>query len=221
MAKLVAIVGESGSGKSTSIKYLDPAETYIINTASKELPFKGSVKFYNAENKNYYEPESAKDALKKLQVVSEKAPHIKQIIIDDSNYLMSFELIEKATEIGFTKFSIMARDILNLIQGAKKLREDLVIYYFTHSETVTDGDDIIGHKIKTSGKAIDNQIVMEGLFTIVIYTNVETKNDVTKYSFITNRTGKYPAKSPNGMFEEIRIDNNLQLVTEKIREYYI
>ena len=160
MAKLVAIVGESGSGKSTSIKHLDSKETYIINTASKELPFKGSQKLYNAENKNYYVPNTASDVLARIKLISEKAPHIKQIVIEDSNYLMSFNLINKALETGFTKFSIMARDIVSLIQDSKKLRDDLIIYYFTHSESINDGEDIISYKIKTSGKAIDSQIII-------------------------------------------------------------
>ena len=38
-SKLIAVVGPTGSGKSTSVKNLDPKETYIINVARKELPF--------------------------------------------------------------------------------------------------------------------------------------------------------------------------------------
>jgi dephospho-CoA kinase len=52
-SKLIGIVGQTGTGKSTAIKHLDPKETYIINVAKKELPFKGSEKLYNTENKNY------------------------------------------------------------------------------------------------------------------------------------------------------------------------
>ena len=48
-SKLIGIVGETGTGKSTSIKHLNPEETYIINVAKKELPFKGSEKLYNTE----------------------------------------------------------------------------------------------------------------------------------------------------------------------------
>ena len=220
MAKLVGIVGETGTGKSTSIKALDPKETYIINVAGKELPFKGSSKLYNTENKNYYEPTSAVDVLNKLKIVSEKATHIKHVIIEDSNYLMAFNLVNKATETGFTKFSVMAKDMVNLIQEAKKLRDDLIIFYFSHSEAVEDGGDIVSYKIKTAGKMLDNQVVMEGLFTMVLYTFVDCKNDKCTYQFVTNRNGKLPAKSPDGMFNELRIDNNLQIVADKIREYY-
>lgn len=41
MSNLIALVGTSGSGKSTSIRNLNPKETFIINVASKPLPFKG------------------------------------------------------------------------------------------------------------------------------------------------------------------------------------
>jgi hypothetical protein len=220
MAEVVAIAGESGGGKSTSIKFLDPAETYLINTAGKSLPFKGSAKLYNVESKNYYEPTGIIDTLSKLKTVSEKAPHIKQIVIDDSNYLQTFNMIGKALETGYTKFTLLARDVVTLIQDAKKLRDDLIIYYISHTETVMDGDEINGYKLKTLGKMIDNQVVMEGLFTIVLYTNVDCKGDVCTYSFVTNKMGKIPAKSPAEMFENLKIPNNLQLVSDTIRNYY-
>jgi hypothetical protein len=220
MAKLVAIVGESGTGKSTSIRNLDPKTTYIINTAEKELPFKGSSKLYNTENKNYYVPSNTLDVLNKLKTISEKATHVKDVVIEDSNYLMSFNLVNKALEVGFTKFSVMAKDTVQLIREAKGLRDDLNIYYFTHSEPVMDGEDIVGYKIKTSGKAIDTQIVMEGLFTMVIYTSVDTKSDRCEFNFITNKLGKIPAKTPMGMFKELKIDNDLQVVSQTIREFY-
>jgi hypothetical protein len=75
--------------------------------------------------------------------------------------------------------------------------------------------------MKTSGKLIDNQINLEGLFTVVLYTNVEENKDGSvNYEFITNRYKKIPAKSPDGMFGETKIPNNLQLVVETLNEYY-
>lgn len=220
-SKLIGIVGATGTGKSTSIKHLDPKETYIINVAKKELPFKGADKLYNTENKNYKEIDDANEITRLLKTISEKAPHIKNIIIEDSNYIMGFNIVAKATEIGFTKFSIMARDMVELFREARKLRDDLKIFYFTHPETIEESGEVVGYKIKTAGKLIDNQIVLEGLLTICLYTYVEEKKDGTvSYNFVTNRYRKYPAKSPDGMFADVMIPNNLQEVANTIDEYY-
>jgi hypothetical protein len=220
-SKLIGIVGETGTGKSTSVKHLNPEETYIINVAKKELPFKGSEKLYNSEKRNYKEVDDANEISRLLLSISKNAPHVKTIVIEDSNYIMGFNMVAKATETGFTKFSLMAKDMVELLRTTRQLRDDLVVFYFTHPESVEDAGEIISYKMKTAGKLIDNQINLEGLFTVVLYTNVEEKKDGTmEYSFVTNRYRKIPAKSPDGMFEEIKLENNLQTVIEKIREYY-
>jgi hypothetical protein len=220
-SKLIGIVGSTGTGKSTSIKHLDPKETYIINTAKKELPFKGADKLYNAESKNYKEVDEITEITRLLKTISEKAPHIKTIVIEDSNYMMAFRMAEKATEVGFTKFTILAKDMVELFREARKLRDDLKIFYFTHPEVIEDGGEIIGYRMKTSGKMLDNQINLEGLFTICLYTHVEEAKDGTAtYNFVTNRFKKYPAKSPDGMFDEIKVPNNLQIVVDTIDKYY-
>lgn len=220
-SKLIGIVGPTGTGKSTSIKYLDPKETYIINVAKKELPFKGADKLYNVDSKNYKEVDDANEITRLLKTISEKAPHIKNIVIEDSNYIMGFNLMEKATETGFTKFTLMARDMVDLFRTARKLRDDIKVFYFSHPETVEDGGEIIGYKIKTAGKMIDSQIGLEGLLTVCLYTHVEeTKDGVCNYYFVTNKFKKYPAKSPDGMFSEIKVPNNLKLVADTIDEYY-
>lgn len=220
-SKLIGIVGPTGSGKSTSIKHLDPKTTYIINTARKELPFKSADKLYNTENKNYKEVDEITEIHRLLCTISEKAPHIKNIVIEDSNYMMAFRMADKAAEGGYTKFSIMAKDMIDMLRGVRKLRDDLKIFYFTHPETIEDGGEIVGYKMKTSGKMLDNQFNLEGLFAICLYTYVEENRDGSmSYHFLTNRYKKYPAKSPDGMFEDVKIPNNLQLVVDKINEYY-
>jgi hypothetical protein len=156
-----------------------------------------------------------------LQNISQKAPHIKNIVIEDSNYIMGFNIVARATEVGFTKFSIMARDMVALFQEARKLRDDLKVFYFTHPETIEEGGEIVGYKIKTAGKLIDNQILLEGLLTMCLYTFVEENKDGSvTYNFVTNRFRKFPAKTPDGMFADIKIPNNLQLVADTVDEYY-
>jgi len=220
-SKLVGIVGATGTGKSTAIKHLNPEETYIINVAKKELPFKGSEKLYNTDNKNYKEIEDANEISRLIKTISDKAPHIKNIIIEDSNYIMGFNIVAKATEVGYTKFSLMAKDMVDLFRTARTLRDDITVFYLTHPETIEDGGEIIGYKIKTAGKLIDNQVLLEGLLTVCLYTNVEENKDGSaNYTFVTNRYKKMPAKSPDGMFAELKIPNNLQLVVETLNKYY-
>ena len=219
-SKLIGIVGETGTGKSTAIKHLNPEETYIINVAKKELPFKGSEKLYNTENKNYKEVDDPTEITRLLKTLSEKATHIKNVVIEDSNYLMGFRMVDKATEVGYTKFSVMDKDMVDMFRTARRLRDYLVRYYFSHPETIEDSGEIIGYKIKTAGKLIDNQVLLEGLLTVCLYTDVEDTKDGANYSFLTNRYRKRPAKSPDGMFDKLKIPNNLQLVKDAIVEYY-
>ena len=220
-SKLVGIVGATGTGKSTAIKHLNPEETYIINVAKKELPFKGSEKLYNTENKNYKEVEDATEIARLLRTISDKAPHIKNIVIEDSNYIMGFNMVAKATEVGYTKFSLMAKDMVDLFRTARQLRDDITVFYLTHPEAVEDGGEIVGYKIKTAGKLIDNQVLLEGLLTVCLYTLVEENKDGTAtYNFVTNRYRKFPAKSPDGMFEDLKIPNDLQLVVNTVNQYY-
>ena len=220
-SKLIGIVGPTGTGKSTAIKHLDPKTTYIINVAKKELPFKGAEKLYNLDNRNYKEVSEATEITRLLKTISDKAPHIKTIVIEDSNYIMGFNIVAKATEVGFTKFSLMAKEMVDLFREARKLRDDITTFYLTHPEPIEDGGEIIGYKIKTAGKLIDNQVLLEGLLTVCLYAVVEEKKDGSAdYNFLTNRYRKFPAKSPDGMFDEIKIPNNLQLVADKVNEYY-
>ena len=71
-------------------------------------------------------------------------------------------------------------------------------------------------KVKTIGKLLDEKITLEGMYTIVLKTNVSDG----QYSFITQNSGKDTVKSPIGLFDSYAIDNDLKYVDEKIRNYY-
>lgn len=98
MAELGAVVGESGSGKSTSLRNLDPNKTFIINVAGKNLPIRNYKKNYkpivlNPDTKKYegnlYNTSNVEKIGQIIKIVSATMPNIKQIIIDDSQYLMA------------------------------------------------------------------------------------------------------------------------------------
>ena len=67
---------------------------------------------------------------------------------------------------------------------------------------------------------IDNLITVEGLFTYVLFTDIERNDDnQVTYSFITRSDGTNTAKSPLDCFDSVKIPNDLQFVIDKIDEF--
>lgn len=223
MANLIALVGNSGSGKSTSIRTLNPAETFIINVASKPLPFKGWKAKYTVWNKdnpngNFINTSDVERISKILDYIEAKRPEIKNVILDDSQYLMAFEAMDRAKEKGFEKFTDIAQKFYSILKASISMRDDLNIIVSCHSENIGDGLNPI-YKIKTIGKMIDNVITIEGLFTYVLFTYIESDNGTNSYHFITQSDGTTTAKTPLDCFDSILIPNDLQYVIDKIEEF--
>lgn len=218
MAKGVLIIGESGSGKSTSLENLNPKETFVINVKNKTLPWRGSSKQYSLENKNYFQSDQSAIVVSTLKNISEKATHIKTIIIDDSQYIAADEFISKVSEKGYEKFNVLAKNVYNIIDIVTTLRDDLIVYYLWHSEVIMDGGEVRKIKAKTIGKMLDQYLTVEGMFTYVLFTEVEKTKDGMKYWFVTNTDGITTAKTPKGMLE-YKIPNDLSLVNKAINEY--
>lgn len=196
----VLVMGESGSGKSASLRNFKNGEIGIFNVAGKPLPFKGNLPKINGG--------TSLTIIKSLADVK-----VKSIVIDDSQYLMAFELFDRAKEIGYQKFTDIALNFRNLIQYVIKVLPDDVIVYFLHHTEQTEFGKI---KAKTSGKMLDNQLTLEGLFTIVLMA----KTDGKRYWFETQSNGFTTCKSPMDMFYNLEIDNDLKMVDKTIREYY-
>jgi hypothetical protein len=231
MAKGVLIIGASGTGKSTSVSHLNPQETFIINVQNKDLPFKGAYKNYKYVDIEVGPPTEGNLAITNNPVVIKKLceyidtnrPDIKNIVIDDWQYVAATEFMQKADQKGFDKFTSIGKNIWLIADLPNVLkRRDLDLFYLTHSESAYD--EITGTqkmKAKTVGKLVDNVLTLEGMFTVVLYTDVvKTKEKGIEYTFITQNDGTSTAKSPMGMFEDLKIPNNLQLVKEKMYEYY-
>jgi hypothetical protein len=225
MAQSVLVIADSGSGKSTSIRDLNPKETFIINIANKPLPFKGWKKNYamigkDNPNGNMAATATAAGIIKAMVHVNDKMPHIKNLVIDDWQYMSSFEYFDRADEKGYDKFTSIAKNLAQVAKMPKDMRDDLYIFFLTHSEESTD---VNGHrkvKAKTVGKMIDNALTLEGLFSIVLFGKVvKGEDDKLSYVFETANNGENTCKSPDGMFADMRIDNSLKVVKDAIIEY--
>lgn len=202
----VLILGESGSGKSTSLRNFDEKEILIFNVANKPLPFRKKLANIKGQDTTHQEYCCIKAYLEKYK------DKCKSYVIDDSQYLMAFEMFEKAKETGYGKFTDCALNFYNLVQFIIKDTPDDVIVYFLHHIETSDTGKV---KAKTSGKMLDSQLTLEGLFSIVLMAQTDGK----EYKFITQSDGYTTCKSPLEMFED-SIDNDLKFVDTTIREYW-
>ena len=200
------------------IRGLNPKETVIINVAGKDLPFRGWKKLYSgkiSEGGNYFESSDANAISEVIKFISQNRTDIKNIIVDDSQYIMSFEFMRRAKESGYNKFTDIGVNISKVMESAKNTRQDLKVYFMWHPEI--SGDSF---KMKSVGNMVDSYLTLEGLFSVILYTNVSKGTDnKMNYQFVTNYDGKYPAKSPVGMFKDVYIPNDLGLVSELIDNY--
>ena len=195
----VLIIGESGSGKSTSMRNFEPEEVSVFNVATKRFPFRKKLPCMNGATY-----EGIQKAL--------TTPNKKAYVIDDSQYLLCFEMFRTAKDVGYGKFTDMALHFYNLVQFViRNTPEDCIVYFLHHTETTADGRI----KAKTIGKMLDEKLSVEGLFTIVLYC----VTDGVSHQFITQSDGNTTAKSPMDMFP-LEIDNDLKMVDSTIREYY-
>lgn len=174
----------------------------ILNVASKPLPFKNTNKLKKADKATY---SMIKGAVSSGQSLS--------YVVDDAQYLMAFESFEKANETGYTKFTLMAKNYEEMLRYIQEdTSPDTIVYIMQHIDTDENGKV----KAKTLGKMLDQQLTIEGLFTIVLLAKADEK----RHYFVTQSDGTNPCKSPMEMFEDIEIDNDLKMVDDTIREYY-
>ena len=196
----VLILGESGSGKSASLRNFEPEDVSIFNVAAKPMPFRKRL------------PTKSTSDYGMIAACIENSKK-KAFVIDDSQYLMCFESFAKAKDTGFNKFTDIALHFYNLVQFViYKTDPDVIVYFLHHTETDSNTSKV---KAKTVGKMIDNQLTLEGLFSIVLMCVTDGKN----HNFITQSDGFTTAKSPMEMFPDV-IDNDLKMVDQTIREYY-
>lgn len=224
MGNKILVLGESGVGKTTSLQNLPPESTYIVNVIGKPLPFQGWKKKYTKFDKasgkgNIISLVESNSVLACMNHVNEKLTHIKTLIIDDAQYIMSYEFMDRAKEKGFDKFIEIGQNMFKILRAPDTFRDDLTVVFISHSEDVS-GSSGTRTKIKTIGKMLDEKITIEGMFTVVLlatcYKNTEKQME---YVFITKSNGTNPAKTPIGMFEDLTIPNDLNAVLKRVNEY--
>lgn len=227
MSSLICLAGASNSGKSTSLKYLNPEETFIISCTNKQLQIPGFRKKYpkiEIKDKkltgNWMVSNNYTNINKILDIVSKTRPEIKTVVIDDANYLLSNETFQNALVKGYEKFSVLAKNYYDLIQYCQGLRDDLLIVFVSHIENA--GTDLEpDYKLWTTGKMLQSQINLDGLFSYIIYSEryIPDGEDEVHYRFRTRTNGNDTCRSVQGCFEDKYIEPNMQLVIDTINKF--
>ena len=205
MGALVMVLGKSGSGKSSSLRGFEPDEVGVFNVAGKPLPFRKQLK--TADNCDY---RTIKAALAKNG--------LNAYVIDDSTYLMQFDMFKYAKVKGYDKFTDMAVDFKGLLDAARATSPDTIVYFLHHPQFNDSGES----RPQTVGRMLDNQLCIEGLFPIVIGCRVrDGRHEFVTHSEDEASIFKAPVDVETGerMLPEV-MDNDLKAVDTAIRGFW-
>lgn len=210
MSIVTLILGQSGTGKSTSMQDMDAAQTLLIQTIKKPLPFRGKGWVRRTKDMpagNIFVTDKSDEIIAIMRKTQRKV-----IVLDDFQYMLANEFMRRSDERGFDKFTEIGRHAWDVLMAAGDLADDVRVYILSHTEEDQAGNT----KIKTIGKMLDEKITIEGLVTIVLRTDV---ND-GEYTFTTRNSGRDTVKSPMGLFETDRVPNDLAFVDGAITAFY-
>ena len=195
----VLLIGQSGSGKSTSLRNFTKDEVAVVNVLGKPLPFKSDIKAPKCDD--------YASILKAIAGTKKKT-----IVIDDANYLITNEFMNKSSVKGFDKYNEMGNNFFNLINGIKNIAGGKTVYLIMHEDTDENGNI----KPKTIGKLLDDKVNIQGMFTVCIRSMFDNGN----YIFRLKTNGQDCVKTPFGMFETETMENDLKQFDKVVREYY-
>lgn len=206
MAEFILIYGKSGSGKTRSFCNFGEDEIFYVNVTGKRPPFRKKFKY---EFKSA-DVEMIKKGLSKMPC--------KTAVIDDSTYIMTNRFMAghskpKSGSSSFDLYNDIADEFFGLLNFIKtQLPDDVLVFVIMHEEANDYGDV----KLRTIGKLLDQKVCIEGLATIVLRCVTQEK----EHYFLTRTDGSDITKSPEGMFEEEKIPNDLKAVADTVRAYY-
>jgi AAA domain len=233
---LVLLCGKSATGKSASLMQLEKPEgvLYLNCEAGKRLPFK--AKFIQ---KTVTDPLQINEAFE----WAETQPQIHTIVVDSLTYLLDMyeSVYVLPSTNGMKAWGDFAQYFKVLMQGYVAKSTKAIIFTAHTSDTLNESEMLMETKVPVKGSLKNNGI--ESYFSVVISSKkVQLKTlkeygsdllNITpeetalgfKYVFqckLTKDTVNERLRGPLGLFDtkETYIDNNMQLVLNKLSAYY-
>lgn len=233
---LVLLCGKSATGKSASLMGLDNPEgvVYANCEAGKKLPFKAKFRQFTIT-----EPLQ----INELFDWAETQPEVHTIVIDSLTYLLDMyeSVYVLPSTNGMKAWGDFAQYFKVLMQNHVAKSSKNVIFTAHTADTLNESEMLMETKVPVKGSLKNNGI--ESYFSVVIASKkVQLKAlkeygsdalNITpeeialgfKYVFqckLTKDTVNERLRGPLGLFDtkETFIDNNIQLVLNKLRDYY-
>lgn len=233
---LVLVGGKSATGKSASLMELEKPEgvLYLNTEAGKRLPFK--AKFLQ---------KTVTDPLQVLEAFdwAESQPQIHTIVVDSLTYLLDMyeSLYIYGNSDGQKAWGDFAQFFKQLMQQKVAASTKRVIFIAHTVDNLNATEMVMETKVPVKGATKNNGI--ESYFSVVIASKKMTVKALEpykstlltitpeeealgfKYVFqtkITKETVNERLRGPMGLFsnQETFIDNNMQLVMNRLQEYY-
>ncbi len=233
---LVLLCGKSATGKSASLMGINKPEgvAYANCESGKKLPFKAQFKqFVIVDPLQIYE----------LFEWAETQPDIHTIVVDSLTYLLDMyeSVYINGSANGMVAWGQFSQYFKVLMQKYVAQSTKNVIFTAHTLDNLNESEMVMETKVPVKGSLKNNGL--ESYFTVVISskkvplkTLKDYKSDMLtitpeeeslgfKYVFqckLTKETVNERLRGPLGLFstKETYIDNNMQLVLDKLREYY-
>ncbi len=233
---LVLLCGKSATGKSASLMNLENPEgvMYLNCEAGKKLPFRAKFKQFTITDP--LQINEAFDAAEQMEGVH-------TIVIDSLTYLLDmyesvYVLNSANTMQAWGQFSQYFKVLMQ--QYVAKSTKNVIFIAHT-SDTLNEGEMVMETKVPVKGSLKNNGI--ESYFTIVIASkkvplkslkdygsdmlNITPEEEALGYKYVfqtklTKDTVNERLRGPMGLWntKETYIDNNMQMVVNRLREYY-
>ena len=233
---LVLISGKSATGKSASLMGLQNPEgvMYLNCESGKKLPFKSKFKqFIITDPLQVYEAFEHAETL----------PEIHTIVVDTLTYLMDiYESIYVLNSTnGMQAWGQFSQYFKGLMQDKVAKSTKNVIFLAHTLDTLNEGEMVMETKIPVKGSLKSNGIesyfsiniaskkvplkVLKDCKSALLTITPEEEALGFKYVFqtkLTKETVNERLRGPLGLFDnkETFIDNNMQLVLNRLKEYY-
>lgn len=235
---LVLLCGKSATGKSASLMELENPEgvLYLNCEAGKKLPFK--AKFIQ---KTVTDPHQINEAFAWLE--QPEQAYIHTVVIDSLTYLL--EMYESIYVVGSANtmkaWSDFAQYLKNLMQQDVAKCTKNVVFIAHTADSHNESEMITETKVPVKGSLKNNGL--ESYFSLVIaskkvplkalgdyknkFLNITPEEEALGFKYVyqtklTKETVNERLRGPLGLFNtsETFIDNNMQLVLNKLHEYY-